>query len=392
MDGPAGRSGTADPPRLMSIGDFARASGLTPKALRLYDDSGLLDPAEVDPHTGYRWYAEQQLPRARLVARLRLVGMPLARIRVVAGLGPAAAVAELVSYGRQLSADTASARALLASLVDELGHAPDEETPMSTDDPRPTPDGSTDRSTDRGGPGGPALPGPKLRCAARLEQGGRATQEDAVLVGTRLVAVADGVGSASGSGERAVAALAAAERDGLLDGLLDGRLDGAAALGAVETVLARAAAALAPGDATTLTALALHAGQLVVAHVGDSRAHLVREGRLTRLTRDHTVVQTLVDEGRLTTEEARSDERRVQLNRALESGRPAEPDLAVHAVRPGDRLVLTTDGVHGRVGPAVLADLLAGGGDPQQVADAVVAAVEAAGADDNLAVVVVDVA
>ncbi|MBJ7529051.1 MAG: MerR family transcriptional regulator, partial [Nocardioides sp.] len=117
----------------MSIGDFARASGLTPKALRLYDDSGLLEPAEVDPHTGYRWYAEQQLARARLVARLRLVGMPLARIRVVAGLGPAAAVAELVSYGRQLSADTASARALLASLVDELGHAPDEETPMSTD-------------------------------------------------------------------------------------------------------------------------------------------------------------------------------------------------------------------------------------------------------------------
>ncbi len=236
------------------------------------------------------------------------------------------------------------------------------------------------------------LPGPTLRCAARLEQGGRATQEDAVLVGTRLVAVADGVGSAGGSGERAVAALAAAERDGLLDGLLDRRLDGAAALGAVEAVLARAAAALAPGDATTLTALALHAGQLVVAHVGDSRAHLVREGRLTRLTRDHTVVQTLVDEGRLTTEEARSDERRVQLNRALEGGRPAEPDLAVHAVRPGDRLVLTTDGVHGRVGPAVLADLLAGGGDPQEVADAVVAAVEAAGADDNLAVVVVDVA
>lgn len=378
MDGPAGRNGAT---RLMSIGDFARASGLTPKALRLYDDSGLLEPAEVDPHTGYRWYAEQQLARARLVARLRLVGMPLARIRVVAGLGPAAAVAELVSYGRQLSADTASARALLASLVDELGHAPDEETPMSTDHPRTTPDH-----------GSPVLPGPTLRCAARLRQGGRATQEDAVLVGTRLVAVADGVGSAGGSGERAVAALAAAERDGLLDGLLDRRLDGAAALGAVEAVLARAAAALAPGDATTLTALALHAGQLVVAHVGDSRAHLVREGRLTRLTRDHTVVQTLVDEGRLTTEEARSDERRVQLNRALEGGRPAEPDLAVHAVRPGDRLVLTTDGVHGRVGPAVLADLLAGGGDPQEVADAVVAAVEAAGADDNLAVVVVDVA
>jgi PPM family protein phosphatase len=70
----------------MSIGDFARATGLTAKALRLYDEMGLVRPAEVDEYSGYRYYRDDQLDRARLVARLRLIGMPLDRIRVVADL------------------------------------------------------------------------------------------------------------------------------------------------------------------------------------------------------------------------------------------------------------------------------------------------------------------
>ena len=68
---------------LLTIGDFARQSGLTPKALRLYDDLGLLPPAEVDPSSGYRRYTSEQLAPARLVATLRLVGMPLSRIEEV---------------------------------------------------------------------------------------------------------------------------------------------------------------------------------------------------------------------------------------------------------------------------------------------------------------------
>ncbi|MFD0854642.1 helix-turn-helix domain-containing protein, partial [Actinomadura adrarensis] len=65
---------------LWTIGAFARASRLSPKALRLYDDLGLLPPAHVDPSTGYRFYDPSQLERARLVAWLRRLGMPLARI------------------------------------------------------------------------------------------------------------------------------------------------------------------------------------------------------------------------------------------------------------------------------------------------------------------------
>ena len=62
----------------LSIGEFARVSGLTPKALRLYDELGLLPPADVDPRSGYRSYDPAQLGRARLVAWLRGLGMPLA--------------------------------------------------------------------------------------------------------------------------------------------------------------------------------------------------------------------------------------------------------------------------------------------------------------------------
>ena len=73
---------------MLTIGEFARASRLSPKALRLYDELGLLPPARVDPYSGYRFYQPNQLERARLVAWLRRLGMPLARIRVVCDLPP----------------------------------------------------------------------------------------------------------------------------------------------------------------------------------------------------------------------------------------------------------------------------------------------------------------
>ncbi|TQS31130.1 MerR family transcriptional regulator [Microbispora sp. KK1-11] len=71
---------------LLTIGTFARAARLSPKALRLYDEVGLLRPAAVDGESGYRYYDPAQLERARLIARLRRLGMPLARIRRVCDL------------------------------------------------------------------------------------------------------------------------------------------------------------------------------------------------------------------------------------------------------------------------------------------------------------------
>lgn len=342
--------------RLMSIGDAARASGLSAKALRLYDETGLLPPAEVDPVTGYRWYAAGQLDRARLVARLRLAGMPLARIRVVADLAAGsgrAAAAELTSWWRQVEADAVSTRALVHDLVAEL----EEEQDMDARHDTP----STTLRTD---------------AASYAEQGGRDAQCDAVRAGGGVFAVADGIGHAPGIAGDVLAALAGGD------------------LAALDASVARAAdlvaAAYPPDAATTVTALALVPGQVCVAHVGDTRAYLVRSGRLERLTRDHSVVQTLVDEGRLTPEEARTDDRRVVIERAVAAGAPSAPDLALHAVRSGDRLVLTTDGVHAVLEPGRLTDLLVAGDSPGDTVAAVRDAVRAAGEPDNHAMVVVD--
>src|SRR3954454_4311556 len=102
----------------LTIGTFAKASRLSPKALRLYDDLGLLTPARVDPVTGYRLYAPEQLDQARLVAWLRRLGMPLARIQHVTTLESDAAAQEIRAFWAQVEADTAARRNLASFLID----------------------------------------------------------------------------------------------------------------------------------------------------------------------------------------------------------------------------------------------------------------------------------
>ena len=236
---------------------------------------------------------------------------------------------------------------------------------------------------------------PSARSAHRAGQGGRAAQLDDVyprehrwstqVRGQRLFAVADGAGDDAGASAAALDALAA----------LDDAEPGPDPLGALDGAVSRAAEAVAAHASgtggTTLTAVLLSGDRALVAHVGDSRAYVVRDGGLERLTRDHTVVQSLIDEGRLTEDEARSDPDRALLNRALAPGSPAAPDLSVRPVLPGDRFVLTTDGVHSVLEPRQLAEVLLTPGTPDDVAGAVEAAVLAAGAPDNYGVVVVDV-
>ena len=105
---------------LMGIGEFARLSRLSAKALRLYDDLGLLPPAQVDPDSGYRWYAAGQLDNARLVASLRQIGVPLAQIQLILGLEPEAAAAQVGAYWSEAEADHAARRDLAGYLVDRL--------------------------------------------------------------------------------------------------------------------------------------------------------------------------------------------------------------------------------------------------------------------------------
>src|SRR5712691_8574293 len=154
---------------LLTIGSFARAARLSPKALRLYDDLGLLRPARVDPLTGYRLYDPCQLEQARLVAWLRRIGMPLARIRVVCELPAAAAASEVAAYWSLVESDTAARRQLAAFLIDYLSG---KDTAM--------PD---------------ARKALGIRYAVRSDVGQlRENNEDAAYAGARLLAVADGLG------------------------------------------------------------------------------------------------------------------------------------------------------------------------------------------------------
>ncbi len=104
----------------MSIGEFARRSRLSPKALRLYDDLGLLPPDRVDSCNGYRFYAESQLEQARLISALRQLQVPLAEIGVILGLGRAEAAERLDRYWATAEAAHSARRRLAGYLVDSL--------------------------------------------------------------------------------------------------------------------------------------------------------------------------------------------------------------------------------------------------------------------------------
>ena len=120
------------------------------------------------------------------------------------------------------------------------------------------------------------------------------------------------------------------------------------------------------GMGTTVTALLRTGGRLALAHIGDSRAYLLREGELIQVTRDHTFVQTLVDEGRLTAEEAEQHPQRSVLMRVLSDVvDDVEPDLSMREARIGDRYLLCSDGLSGVVSFDTLPDTLAAGKDPE---------------------------
>jgi protein phosphatase len=147
------------------------------------------------------------------------------------------------------------------------------------------------------------------------------------------------------------------------------------------------------GMGTTLTALAWLGGdpaRVAVLHVGDSRAYLLRDDVFTQITRDHTYVQTLIDSGRITPEEALLHPRRNLLMRAIDAVHPAEPDVSVREAHVGDRYLVCSDGLSGYVSDERVHELL-GLRDPVAVVTALVDAALAAGAPDNVTCVVADV-
>ncbi len=144
------------------------------------------------------------------------------------------------------------------------------------------------------------------------------------------------------------------------------------------------------GTSTTVTAAIFDGSQLQVGHVGDSRGYLLRDGRLEGLTTDHTLVQSLVDEGRITEQEARVHPHRNLILKAVDGVHEPEPDLFSVPLHAGDRVMLCSDGCSGVLEPAEMADLL-GNGPLEEAAVALVRAALEAGSSDNVTVVLAEV-
>ncbi len=231
----------------------------------------------------------------------------------------------------------------------------------------------------------------KLAAASATDQGRvRSNNEDAFLIDDQraLFAVADGMGGHRGgevASHTAIEALRAAIANGtpLHDAITR----------ANTAVLTRAAGddALA-GMGTTMTAVVAIGGrQLLIGHVGDSRAYMVHEGTLRRATDDHSLVEELVREGRLTPEQAEAHPQRALVTRALGVADPVDVDLYTLDVEAGDRVVLCSDGLTTMVRERDIERLARAEPDPQRLAEALVAAANDAGGEDNTTVVVVDV-
>jgi len=141
------------------------------------------------------------------------------------------------------------------------------------------------------------------------------------------------------------------------------------------------------GMGTTITAAYLDGDELSLAHVGDSRAYLLRDGELTRLTRDHTLVEELVRRGELTEQEAAEHPQRSIITRALGPEPDIDVDLRTHRVHAGDVLLLCSDGLTGMIGEDEVERILGGARSLRDAGRALVDAANEAGGRDNITVV-----
>lgn len=232
-----------------------------------------------------------------------------------------------------------------------------------------------------------------LRAAAVSDRGvTRETNEDAAHAGSHLIAVADGIGGSPAgevASEIAIRVLVA----------LEAERPGGSPLEHLRTAVAEAnrrireAVAGRPeldGMGTTLTAMLLTGRRMGLAHVGDSRAYLLRDGRLVRLTKDDTYVQALVDKGAISADEATRHPHRSVIIRAVQ-GEPINPVCTDLRPRRGDRYLLCSDGVSDVVDDTAIAEALIANADPRACGERLVELALEAGGRDNITAVVADI-
>jgi Serine/threonine protein phosphatase len=239
---------------------------------------------------------------------------------------------------------------------------------------------------------------PTLRSAAGSDVGRRRPMnQDSAATTPRLLTVADGMGGhAHGEVASTVAVSALLELDSRLRTAGLGDVDLLAALSEAIAEAGERLTALAledpdlRGTGTTVVAFLVDGTRIGVAHIGDSRAYLLRGGELHRLTSDHTLVQSLVDEGRITLEEAAVHPRRSWLIRTLQDNTPAEPDLFPLEGQVGDRFLICSDGATAVLDDPEIREVLATVADPDAAVARLIELANDGGGPDNITCVVAD--
>lgn len=223
----------------------------------------------------------------------------------------------------------------------------------------------------------------------------REGNEDSAYAGPQLLAIADGMGGhAAGEVASAVAisAIAPLDRQGLTrsDDMLDAL---AAAVASARNTLHDMSVAdpAVEGMGTTLTALLWAGAQVAVCHIGDSRAYLLRDRDLWQITRDHTLIQSLVDEGRLSPAAAANHPQRSLIMRALQGSTDADPDLAMHEALLGDRYLLCSDGLTDVVTDEAVHHVLSTVADADEAVDQLIELAIRNGGPDNITCILADV-
>lgn len=231
-----------------------------------------------------------------------------------------------------------------------------------------------------------------LRYAVRSDKGlVRSNNEDSVYAGPRLLAIADGMGGHAAGEVASTTVINALERlddDRPIDDLL-GELRRAVEHANHDVAAAVDSDPSLDGMGTTLTALRFSGSRVGLVHVGDSRAYLCRGGTFAQITHDDTYVQSLVDSGRLTEEEAAHHPRKSVILRAI-TGTDVEPDVSIREARAGDRYLLCSDGLSDVVSVQTLAETISEG-SPQECADRLVELALRGGGPDNVTCIVADV-
>ncbi|MFF7453661.1 PP2C family protein-serine/threonine phosphatase [Kitasatospora sp. NPDC008115] len=233
-----------------------------------------------------------------------------------------------------------------------------------------------------------------LRFAAGSHKGLiREGNEDSGYAGPRLLAVADGMGGAAAGEVASSEVLGSIVR-------LDEDVPGADLLTLLGDAVQGANDRLRQmveedpqleGMGCTLTAMLWTGQRMGLVHVGDSRAYLLRDGALVQITQDHTWVQRLVDEGRITPEEAETHPQRSLLMRALDGRGQVEPDLSIREVRAGDRYLICSDGLSGPVSHQTLQETLGSFYSPEQTVQELIQLALRGGGPDNITCIVADV-